>query len=329
MSRGFNLVNNLPPHIQKALMELDLSIPEGGTYHEIISLLNQTVLLGGKRFRPMLLFLIGDLFAIPMGRLAPFARAIEYVHVASLCHDDVIDSASMRRGLPSINVVASNKMAILSGDYLLAKVIQDLCMNGHLPSLQALSTVIMDLSLGEWMQSQTNGKFQEPPDKEWIDTIIKKKTASLIAWSCLVPALLSNAPSSMMNDLKQLGLLLGEIFQLTDDILDFTTPENTPPEEILSDLQSGTVNSVLSEYFHENPTQWSNWREGKFNLDSADFTNAMLIVEKKCEIVGDQALKTFQALIQNISHFTTKNLLDSPASLALELLIRYLPNRKK
>ncbi|MBF0366503.1 MAG: polyprenyl synthetase family protein [Oligoflexia bacterium] len=334
MLKELSPLHCLPSHISGALSDLDLSIPSETEYDEITSLLNQTVLLGGKRFRPMLLFLMGDIFSLPMSELLPFAKAIEYVHVASLCHDDVIDNASSRRGRPSINIVSSNKKAILSGDYLLAKVIRDMCLQGNMEILRELSFVIQDLSCGEWMQLQTNTLFASaPPSFDWILEIISKKTASMISWSCLVPAILSNSSFESRELCRKFGITLGRIFQLTDDILDFST-SGASEEEALADLKSGTINSVLLEYFRQNPQKWQHWIDGSFSKrygsSLEDLDRAISTIKGTSE---ELSLQASQLLLQISKQLTTGSEKEKEKTMdsyhAIELLIHYLPRRKK
>ncbi len=121
----------IPQAILKSVAELNLKLSYEDQEGDIASLLERSVLLGGKRFRPLLTFLMSDYFLVPHENLAPYARGIELVHAASLSHDDVIDNATERRGNPSINLQGSNKMAVLAGDFLLADVIVELCRCGN------------------------------------------------------------------------------------------------------------------------------------------------------------------------------------------------------
>ena len=147
-----DFLDSIPSHVLDRSKNLDLQVRSVNAHLAIDEVLSRTVLRGGKRLRPLLTFLMGNLFKIDLESLTPFARATELVHAASLSHDDVIDNATMRRGCPSINILASNKKAVLAGDYLLSSVIVDLCSTGELVLVNEMSLVIKDLSEGEWLQ---------------------------------------------------------------------------------------------------------------------------------------------------------------------------------
>ena len=143
---------NIPHDILKRLGDLSVDARSESCRREINDLLQQTVLIGGKRLRPLLTFLMGQFFGLDLDACELPARAIEQVHAASLSHDDVVDNASTRRGKPSINVVASNKKAVLAGDYLLANVIVDLATLNRPDVVSEMAQVIRDLAEGEWLQ---------------------------------------------------------------------------------------------------------------------------------------------------------------------------------
>ena len=116
-----SIMDSVPKEIIGQIKNIDLRITSENCNEEINKLLQKTVLFGGKRLRPLLTHLFGNLFGLPVLSVAPYAKAIEMVHAASLSHDDVIDNASQRRGVKSINIEGSNKMAILAGDYLVGR----------------------------------------------------------------------------------------------------------------------------------------------------------------------------------------------------------------
>ena len=110
------------------------------------------MLRGGKRLRPLLTVLFGELAGMQKPQLKVLAKAIEHVHAPASAHDDVIDGASTRRGKPSINVAGDNKKAVLAGDFLLAQVINDLSSLGKIEVVNETAGIIKRLSIGEWLQ---------------------------------------------------------------------------------------------------------------------------------------------------------------------------------
>ena len=112
-------------------------------------------MFGGKRLRPLLTYLVGNLFQQKIEHIKIYADSIELVHAASLAHDDVIDEAQTRRGFPSINT-RGNKRAVLAGDYLLATVMANLASRGVLPLVREMGQVVASLAWGEWLQLTPN-----------------------------------------------------------------------------------------------------------------------------------------------------------------------------
>lgn len=232
------------------LNEIDLSLPRAAYNQDICQLLERTVLLGGKRFRPMLVFIMGDLWGIPLSSLRCYAEVIEKVHAASLSHDDVIDVASTRRGQTSINIVGGNKQAILAGDYLLAQVIHDMCQLQSWPLLSELSQVIQDLALGEWLQVDL-AKRRFDLRFEEIALVAEKKTSSVIRWCCLVAPILKNAPQEEIEICRDFGRKLGLAFQFIDDTIDYS---HTALKDFGQDLKNGVMSIVTYELMSAHPT---------------------------------------------------------------------------
>ncbi|MFP5458560.1 MAG: polyprenyl synthetase family protein [Bacteriovoracia bacterium] len=202
----------------------------------------------GKRFRPALVFLFGQIFRLEEAQLAPYARAVEMTHTASLVHDDVIDAATERRKIPTINHRFTNTQAILAGDFLLARVIGDLLVTGRLDAIQTLTDAIKSLADGEWLQAKL--KAQGHATWEELELVARKKTGSLMLWSCLVPALLSRQSEAVQAECKQLGDDIGVFFQMLDDVNDFNPHSGKP---FAADLLNGQLNFVTVRMLAMNP----------------------------------------------------------------------------
>jgi geranylgeranyl pyrophosphate synthase len=251
------LESHIPLSVLENVSLLDLKVRYAGESVAIKELLDNTVLEGGKRFRPLLTFLMGTLFNINWEVLAPYARAIELVHSASLSHDDVIDNGTTRRGLPSINIVGSNKKAVLAGDYLLADVIYELCQLDRPELVAELSTVIKSLALGEWLQvenaEKNHLKFSD------IEQVALNKTSSVISWCCVAPAMLSRTDASVIQAAREMGVAIGLAFQYVDDVLDFSSSEITGKDED-KDQSNGVINSVYFELLERHPELLASFR---------------------------------------------------------------------
>lgn len=234
--------SSIRPEISAKVEALPIQIESEQCLAAVQELLSRSVLQGGKRLRPLLTYLVSDLLDIDIELATPFARAVELVHAASLAHDDVIDNATLRRGNPSINIVGSNKRAVLAGDFLLADVIVSLTKTGHLELVKRMSEVIQDLSNGEWLQLEAAESKQY--SLELISRISLFKTSSVMSYCCYAPGILAKLSEDKIEHLKLFGQHVGQAFQLTDDILDFSG--DSLKDQFL-DLQNGIVNAVTFE----------------------------------------------------------------------------------
>jgi heptaprenyl diphosphate synthase len=191
---------------------------------------------GGKRFRPMLVLLSGH-FGEPTDlRLVPGAVAIELTHVATLYHDDVIDEAEYRHGVPSVNARWSNSVAIVSGDFLFARA-AEIASDLGTEVTRLLARTIATVSDGQIREVIGAGSLDqtEPRYRENI----RRKTGSLIATSCRLGGLLSDAAPEHVEVLDDFGEALGLGFQLSDDIMDLIATEYELGKEPGIDMKEG------------------------------------------------------------------------------------------
>jgi len=208
--------------------------------------------LEGKQFRPMVLLLLSraiechKTFPLEDGNILPkqlqLAEIVEMIHTASIIHDDVIDKATLRRSVSSINQKFGNKLSVLSGDYLLARASVSLAQLESFEVTKLISTVISDLVEGEFMQ------LNPTPDSSPFDYYIKKtylKTASLIANSCTGLAVLSGVPSHITDIATNYGKNLGIAFQIIDDILDFSGASSEMGKEAGVDMNLGLATAPV------------------------------------------------------------------------------------
>src|SRR5881398_1473348 len=191
---------------------------------------------GGKRFRPMLL-LLGGYFGDPTDpRLTQGAVAIEIVHLATLYHDDVIDEAVSRRGHTSVNATWGNTVAILTGDFLFARA-SEISADLGTDVSRLLARTIATLCDGQVREVANAGNVDQT-EAEYTETICRK-TASLIATSCRLGGMLSDAPADQVDVLDEFGNALGMGFQLSDDIMDVIAPDTVLGKEPGVDMKEG------------------------------------------------------------------------------------------
>lgn len=198
---------------------------------------------GGKRFRPMLLILCAKLCGYYGPRAIPLAGTIEFIHTASLLHDDVVDRAFMRRGLASANSVWGDGASVLVGDFLFTKAFWLITQDGDLRILETVSQAANRLAEGEVMQMT---KMGDPGiSEEDYYYVVTNKTAILIAAACRIGAILGGSSPEREKALADFGLNLGIAFQLMDDTLDYVSAEEELGKTIGKDLSEGKITLPL------------------------------------------------------------------------------------
>ena len=198
---------------------------------------------GGKRIRPMLLVLVAKACGYRGSRATTMGCVVEYIHTATLLHDDVVDDAQMRRGNPSANAKWNNETSVLVGDFLFAKSFSLMSADADLRIIETMSEACTLLSEGEVLQlvNMYNLKLTE---EEYLD-VIYRKTAALIAASCRVGALIPDSPPTIANAIHQFGVQIGYAFQLVDDALDYMGDAQRIGKSVGEDLREGNVTLPL------------------------------------------------------------------------------------
>ena len=174
----------------------------------------------GKRLRPLLLFLSAFMHntKADRARMLRSGVLIELIHTATLLHDDVVDNASHRRGLLSIKAIWKSKVAVLVGDFMLAKSLRLALQYRDYEALAMISKVVQQMSEGELLQ-QSKSRHMLTQESDYFN-IIKQKTASLMGACTALGTLSANASQDKQNHMWQLGIRIGQAFQIRDDILD-------------------------------------------------------------------------------------------------------------
>lgn len=198
---------------------------------------------GGKRLRPTLLLLVSDMLGYKGNRDVTYAAVIEFIHTATLVHDDIIDEAAIRRGRTSINYRWGNHLTVLVGDYLYTHSMNIALAEGNLDILRLLSDVTIRMIEGEIIGLEQSGRVDLTFD-EYFE-IVGRKTAALFGACCRIPAFLTNLPEASAAPLFSFGFNLGICFQLIDDLLDFTSSTEVLGKPALSDLKEGKLTLPL------------------------------------------------------------------------------------
>lgn len=191
----------------------------------------------GKRIRPHLVYWFADLVDHTTNNLDLYAWAAEAVHTATLLHDDVIDEATIRRGGPTANKIFDNTLPILSGDYLISDVMDQLASRGDHELFVLLAQSLKKLCTGEAVQYQL--KFTIPETIRPYDRVISLKTTSLFHWCAMVGPILAKHPSR--DSIERYIEKFGRLFQISDDLLDVI---GTRTKDRWNDLREGKLNSV-------------------------------------------------------------------------------------
>jgi octaprenyl-diphosphate synthase len=241
---------------------------------------------GGKRVRPALTLLAvyavgGDASRYNAVRMA---TVMEFLHTATLVHDDVIDNAEMRRNRASINSRFGNQTAVLMGDWLYMSAFETSLAERSLPVLDILTTVTRKMTEGELLQLTLLGRT-DISEEQYFD-VLERKTAYLFSACCEIGAILGGAGAEEQAALREYGMKLGTAFQLVDDLLDFTATDEVLGKPAGLDLVEGKLTLPLIYLLEEEP-RWGArvqtvMREGNYQqvtrselLDAVESTGAM------------------------------------------------------
>jgi octaprenyl-diphosphate synthase len=217
---------------------------------------------GGKRLRPLLMMEVCRMLGGDGERVVPLAVGIEYIHMASLLHDDVVDGAHTRRGRPSANALFGNQVVVLGGDYFYAKALWLYANYGNLQAVEMVSRAVMHMSQSQLLELLALGKLIS--EEEYF-RIIDGKTGALFGASMGVGALMAESP--LAEEFYQIGLKVGRAFQLIDDALDYSSSEERLGKPVGNDLREGKCTYPLLSVLDHLDKQWVLERFGKGNTE--------------------------------------------------------------
>lgn len=207
---------------------------------------------GGKRVRPALVILASRLYSAEIGpEVLALAAAVEMLHTASLVHDDLIDGALLRRGIPTLNAKWTPGATILTGDYLFARAAGLAAQSGSLRVMDIFAETLMIICTGELKQQFSD--LQTRVQRDDYHARIYAKTASLFALATEAAAVLARAPDDEITALREYGLNLGMAFQVVDDVLDFIGDETRLGKPVGSDLRQGVITLPTLCYLEQHP----------------------------------------------------------------------------
>lgn len=198
---------------------------------------------GGKRLRPLFHLISADLAGYDGFASIEIASIIESIHTASLLHDDVVDTAEVRRGKPSANALWGNQIVVLVGDFLYSNALRAAVMQKNQKIMEALSGATTRMTEGELLQLNRVGD-PEITEAEYLD-IISAKTGALISAACRVGAILGGLSEEKELALATFGMKIGMVFQMADDILDYMAEEKDLGKKLCKDLEEGKITLPL------------------------------------------------------------------------------------
>lgn len=220
-------------------------------YPDLRAALEHLLAAGGKRVRPTVSMLVGNMLGAPSERLVTLGAAVELLHTATLVHDDLIDGSMLRRGMSTLNARWSPPATVLTGDYLFARAAVLAAETDNLELMKLFSETLSIIVNGELTQMFiSRGQIH----RENYYKRIYAKTASLFELTSKAGAMLSPANETMTEAMRDFGYQIGMAFQIVDDILDFTGDQTSVGKPLGSDLLNGLVTLPAIYYAEANPT---------------------------------------------------------------------------
>ena len=234
---------------------------------------------GGKRMRPMLTLACGTLLGYPGTRHHKLAAAVEFIHTATLLHDDVVDGSGMRRGKRTANLIWGNPASVLVGDFLFSRAFELMVEDGSLKVLRILSHASAVIAEGEVDQLTAQRRIDSDED-QYLD-IISAKTAALFAAACRVSPVVAEASEDAELALETYGKNLGIAFQLTDDVIDYASDSATMGKGVGDDFRDGKMTlPVILAYARGSDADRAFWRSaiGGERVSDADLAHAIRLL---------------------------------------------------
>lgn len=247
----------------------------------ISELSNHLINAGGKRLRPLLTLAASDLCNYSGASHIKLAAAIEFIHTATLLHDDVVDESFQRRGKPTANILWDNQSSVLVGDYLFSKSFQLMVETDSLKVLSILADASSTISEGEILQLSAVKNIKT--DESAYFKIIEGKTAALFAAATEVGAVISNVERKKADALANFGKALGISFQITDDLLDYVGSEEVLGKNIGDDFKEGKVTLPLIKAISKSSKDEKRFWEEVINKGmqkSSDLEHALLLMRQ-------------------------------------------------
>lgn len=253
----------------------------------IPQLAGHIIAAGGKRLRPMLTLAAARLCSYEGERHLGLAAAVEFIHTATLLHDDVVDDSDLRRGRATANSVWGNQASVLVGDFLFSRAFQLMVADGSLRVLEVLSNASAVIAEGEVQQLMTNNNVGTT-EVDYL-SVVSAKTAVLFAAACQVGSVVADRPPEEEQALEVYGRNFGIAFQLVDDILDYSAEEARLGKSVGDDFREGKITlPVVLAYERASDAERDFLRRCLEELEQSDedLTRAIAIMDR-CDALAD------------------------------------------
>ncbi len=249
----------------------------------IPQLAGHLIAAGGKRLRPMLTLAAARMCGHKGDRHIKLAACVEFIHTATLLHDDVVDESDLRRGLASANAVWGNKASVLVGDFLFSRSFELMVEDGSIDVLRILSHASAVIAEGEVLQLITANDTETTEDA-YLE-VIRAKTAQLFAAACRIGPVIAARPKVEEEALESYGLNLGIAFQLIDDMLDYSAKQAVLGKTVGDDFREGKITlPVILGYLRGDAEERAFWQRTLERLEQddqgADLRRASQLMEK-------------------------------------------------
>ena len=261
------LVENTKPDMER-VNQLILS-KAGSDVAMIPEVANHLISSGGKRLRPMLTLASATMFGYESEAHIKLATSVEFMHTATLLHDDVVDESDLRRGRSTARMIWGNQASVLVGDFLFSRAFQVMVADGAIKVLKILSDASAVIAEGEVMQLMTTGDTATG-EANYLE-VITAKTAELFAAACRIGAVVAERPKAEEDALLSYGTNLGIAFQLIDDVLDYSAKQAELGKTVGDDFREGKISlPTILAFNRGNEAERTFWRRTLEDMDQTD-----------------------------------------------------------
>lgn len=294
--------------------------------HSDVALVNQVssyiINSGGKRLRPVLVLLSAQAFGYEGSQHHNLAAIVEFIHTATLLHDDVVDDSDLRRGQGTANALWGNEAAVLVGDFLYSRAFQMMVEAGRMRIMEILADATNTIAEGEVMQL-LNCHDPDTTEQRYLD-VIHCKTAKLFEAACQLGAVLCDASPKQEQAMAKFGMHLGTAFQLVDDVLDYSASSDEMGKNVGDDLAEGKPTLPLIRAMHQGTGEQAEIIRhaiesgGRSNINAVthviESTDAIAYTARKAREEADLAIQCLQDIPPSIYTDALKTLADFSAN---------------